>query len=234
MGNVDPFCRVIPRRSPTQALGVHHPFTGGVPPRWPGTAPRRPRERTVPRRRPDRFWFCDITQHRVKDGWVYCAGRHRRLLPPDRRLVDLGPNHRGDRRRRARHGSLTTPPRTGQRRPRGPRSAMHQLAVRAPALPGRAPRIDGQGGVVRGQRAYRVVLVDDATRAAGPHQLRHSTAARVGHIRVDRRVLQPAPTTHQPRQPQSRRLRSSSHRRLDRGMINTQESCGKPGQAPCS
>lgn len=23
--------------------------------------------------RPDRLWFSDITQHRVKDGWVYCA-----------------------------------------------------------------------------------------------------------------------------------------------------------------
>jgi transposase InsO family protein len=22
---------------------------------------------------PDRLWFCDITQHRAKDGWVYCA-----------------------------------------------------------------------------------------------------------------------------------------------------------------
>ncbi|WP_062312181.1 IS3 family transposase [Demequina rhizosphaerae] len=24
--------------------------------------------------RPNRLWFCDITQHRAKDGWVYCAG----------------------------------------------------------------------------------------------------------------------------------------------------------------
>lgn len=24
-------------------------------------------------REPDRLWFCDITQHRAKDGWVYCA-----------------------------------------------------------------------------------------------------------------------------------------------------------------
>lgn len=23
--------------------------------------------------RPDRLWFCDITQHRARDGWVYCA-----------------------------------------------------------------------------------------------------------------------------------------------------------------
>ena len=22
---------------------------------------------------PDRLWFCDITQHRARDGWVYCA-----------------------------------------------------------------------------------------------------------------------------------------------------------------
>jgi putative transposase len=22
---------------------------------------------------PDRVWFCDITQHRARDGWVYCA-----------------------------------------------------------------------------------------------------------------------------------------------------------------
>lgn len=22
---------------------------------------------------PDRLWFCDITQHRANDGWVYCA-----------------------------------------------------------------------------------------------------------------------------------------------------------------
>ncbi|WP_424960747.1 DDE-type integrase/transposase/recombinase [Microcella frigidaquae] len=22
---------------------------------------------------PNRLWFCDITQHRAKDGWVYCA-----------------------------------------------------------------------------------------------------------------------------------------------------------------
>lgn len=22
---------------------------------------------------PDRTWFCDITQHRARDGWVYCA-----------------------------------------------------------------------------------------------------------------------------------------------------------------
>lgn len=23
---------------------------------------------------PNRVWFCDITQHRARDGWVYCAG----------------------------------------------------------------------------------------------------------------------------------------------------------------
>ena len=23
--------------------------------------------------RPDRLWFCDITQHRAKDGWLYCV-----------------------------------------------------------------------------------------------------------------------------------------------------------------
>ncbi|MGA0569047.1 IS3 family transposase [Rathayibacter sp. KR2-224] len=36
-----------------------------------------PHEDLVKRRftadRPDRLWFCDITQHRAKDGWVYCA-----------------------------------------------------------------------------------------------------------------------------------------------------------------
>ncbi len=47
--------------------------------------------------------------------------RDRRLLPPDRGLVDLGPDHRGDRRRRARDGPLATPTRTRNRRSRGPR-----------------------------------------------------------------------------------------------------------------
>ena len=37
---------------------------------------------------PDRLWVTDITQHRTAQGWVYCRGRARRVLPPRRGLVD--------------------------------------------------------------------------------------------------------------------------------------------------
>ena len=37
---------------------------------------------------PDRLWFTDITEHPTGDGKVYCCRRARRVLPPDRGLVD--------------------------------------------------------------------------------------------------------------------------------------------------
>lgn len=71
-------------------------------------------------------------------------------------------------------------------------------------------------------------------RAPRPHQLDLEDAARVRDVRVDRSVLQPHSPAHRARQPQPRGVRTTSHPRRNRGMINKEKPSGKPGQAPRS
>jgi transposase InsO family protein len=51
---------------------------------------------------PNRLWLTDITEHWTGEGKLYCCAMKRRLLEPDRRLLDLGPDDREARRRRTR------------------------------------------------------------------------------------------------------------------------------------
>lgn len=89
--------------------------------------------------------------------------RDRRVHPPDRGLVDLGQDHQGARRRRARDGPLATPPQTRDRGRRRQRSAVHLLVFRSPAPLGRSPWLDGQNRLQRRQRIHRDLLVNNAS-----------------------------------------------------------------------
>lgn len=116
---------------------------------------RRPRGAAVPRRCPEPSLVLRDHQTRCPGRMGLPCRRHRRILQADRGLVDLAPDHRGDRRRRTRDGLLAAPPGTRHDRPRRPRRVIHQLALWAPALPSRAARIDGPSRVQRRQRAHR-------------------------------------------------------------------------------
>lgn len=58
---------------------------------------------------PDRLWFCDIRSIALKRRVGLLRRGDRRLQPTDRGLVDLGPDHCRDRRRRVRDGPVATP-----------------------------------------------------------------------------------------------------------------------------
>lgn len=151
--------------------------------------------------------------------------RDRRVLAADRGVVDLGSDHRGDRRQRARDGPMAATSRARVHPPCGQRRATHQLAVRSPTAPGRAPGINRQSRVQRRQRTHRKLLVDYATGTPGPNRLGPSDAGRIGDSGADRGVST-APPGHRPRRPQPCRRWSHSHRSQDRGMINSKNRPG--------
>ena len=97
--------------------GLASPQTAGMEARH-GHA-RGPREAAVPRGRAEPSLV--LRHHPApRAGRMGLLRRgHRRLLAQDRRVVDLGSDHRRDRRRRARDGTLAPTPRTRHGGPRG-------------------------------------------------------------------------------------------------------------------
>lgn len=177
---------------------------------------------------PNRLWFCDITQHRAKDGWVYCAAV---IDAFSRRIVGWSISDRitaeivvdalemARWRRRPEPGTVVHADRGAQYT-----SWLFGHRLRQAGLLGSMGRVASSV-----DNALTVVLVNDATRAPRPLRLDLTSRAVIGDVRVDRSVLQPHPPAHRARQPQPRGVRTTSHPRRNRGMIQQRESVRETG-----
>src|SRR5690606_8927291 len=99
------------------------------------------------------------------------------------------------------------------------------------AAGGRAARLDGPGRLGARQLDDGVLLRDAAAGAARPPDLGDAGRTDAGDLRVDRRLVQPAPTTHVDRRPQPAGVRTEASGDRTCGMISRSELSGKPGQA---
>ncbi len=183
--------------------------------------------------RPDALWVTDITQHRTSDGWVYCAVV---LDVFARRVVgwSIADHLRSElvidaldmarwRRRPAvgqtvvhsDHGTQYTSWAFGHR-------------LRTAGLLGSMGSLDRR--LLRQQHG-RVVLRLHAARTARPEGMGESAGTGERHIRVDRSLVQPAPTPFRAWQPVPDRLRTTPHPGRSRGLTITATPSGKPGEA---
>ncbi|HEY4752356.1 MAG TPA: IS3 family transposase [Candidatus Limnocylindrales bacterium] len=183
---------------------------------------------------PDRLWCTDITEHPTGTGKVYCAAV---MDVFSRQIVgwSIADHIRAELvvdalqmatwKRRPEPGTIVHADRGAQYT-----SWVFGHRLREAGLLGSMGRVR----LVRGQHDDRVVLVDDAARAARHPPLGHKDRAGLGDLRVDRGLVQPPPAPLEPGRPVPGRVRKPSHRR-DRGsMINQPKPSAKAGQAPLS
>ncbi len=186
--------------------------------------------------RPDRVWFCDITQHR--EGRVgLLRGGARCLLATHRRMVDLGSRHVRDRRRRARDGPLATSTGARNRGSRGPgRSTRPGSSATGSGRPGSSDRWDASRRVSttrsssRSGRQCSASFSTVATGCLAPSSRRRCSSGSKGFTIPDavtpRSAASAPPTTkHYTRPPTWRH---------DQHKERVRETGSGSGQAPCS
>ena len=116
-------------------------------------------------------------------------------------------------------------------RTRGQGQPVHELAVRASAAGGRAARVDGPGCLEPGQRGDGIVLVADAARVAGPTLMAVEAGPHLGHVRVDRGLVQPPATALRDRDVVTPRVRNPSQRRCRGGMVQPTTTVRETGSS---
>jgi len=179
-------------------------------------------------------WRGDITYIRTWEGWLYLAT----VIDLDSRRVigwATGDHLRTDLIADALTNAVTT------RRPaagvifhsdRG--SPVHLSPVRHSRHRSRRHPLGREDRGVLGQRHRGVVLLDHQDRAAAPPHLAHPGPSTQSDLRVDRELVQPAPTPLRARLPQPRHLGTPSptdHHRA-RSLTTQQRRCPSKRSMP--
>lgn len=180
---------------------------------------------------PNRLWFCDITQHRAKDGWVYCAAV---IDAFSRRIVGWSISDRitaeivvdalemARWRRRPESGTVVHADRGAQYT-----SWLFGHRLRQAGVLGSMGRVASSVDNALIESFWSTMQRELLDRSVWTSRAELSSAM----FEWIEAFYNPT-RRHTARQPQPRGLRTTSHPRRDRGMINTQEPSGKPGQAP--
>ena len=184
---------------------------------------------------PDRLWCTDITEHPTGQGKVYCAAVSdvwsRRIVGwsiADHIRAELVVDalQMAQWQRRPAAGTVV----------HSDRGSQYTSWVFGHRLRGGRPaRVDGPGRLERRQRPHGVVLVHDATRTPRPPDLEHPGRARLGDLRMDRRLLQPRPPALRSRLPVPGRLREAHPSRPHPSGLTTHPN--RPGnrvKLPCT
>ena len=172
---------------------------------------------------PNRLWLIDITQHPRERARSIAPACSTPTQSPHRGLVDHRPPHSGivvdalemaRWRRRPEPGTVVHADRGAQYTSGGSSGTGSAKGAWAARWAESRPASTTRSSKASGRRC-------NASSWTAPPGIPGRSSPGVGDVRVDRGVLQPSPPTHQPGRSQPCRLRSTSHRRRNRGMINT-------------
>ena len=141
-------------------------------------------ERHFHRDQRDELWVTDITEHRTREGKVYCAVV---LDAWSRRVVgwsiELHAEHCA-RHQRPRYGHRATPAERRHHHPQRPRDAVHVLGIHSTRHRLGSPAVDGFRWRLLRQRHDGVILELDAGRTARPQTLVDTRGACQRHLRI--------------------------------------------------
>ncbi len=155
---------------------------------------------------PDQLWVGDITYVRTWEGWLYLATV---LDCFSRRVVGwaMADHLRTELPLAALQMALARRAPADTLIHHGPRLPIHVRGVHAGAREPRHPLQPEPAWQLLGQRRRRELLLDPEARPAVPAHLADALCRQERDLRVHRGLLQPPASPHDPRQPQSGRLR---------------------------
>ncbi|RNE62357.1 IS3 family transposase [Cryobacterium tepidiphilum] len=181
---------------------------------------------------PNRLWFCDITQHRANDGWVYCAAV---IDAYSRRIVGWSISDRitaeivvdalemARWRRRPEPGTVVHADRGAQYT-----SWLFGHRLRQAGLLGSMGRVASSVDNALIESFWSTMQRELLDRSTWTSKTQLASAM----FEWIEAFYTPPPPAHRARQPQPRGVRTTSQPRRNPGMINKEKPSGKPGQAP--